>query len=146
MRSCLSNITTRENGDFVLLKMLMHILEIKMTWFIFLMQYVCMFDRCTPNIMSVQCSFIFTSNSRKINPAVNCQNSSTTGHSAKNQRGAKDTTQLHSRRFNISAITGQRNVRDPQLCSRLFLPILPFQHEGVLVIQGQRVAPLTESF
>jgi len=39
-----------------------------------------MCGRCTPNIMSVQCSFMFTSNSRKINPSVNSQNSSTTGH------------------------------------------------------------------
>ena len=105
------------------------------------MYYVCKFGRCTPNIMLAQCSFIFTSNSRKINPAVNFHNSSTTGHSAKNHRGAKDTTQLDNHRFSISAITGQRSIRDPQLYSRPFLPILPVQHEGVLVIQVQRVVP-----
>ena len=39
------------------------------------------------------------------------------------------------------SISAPPQDRDPQLCGRPFLPILPFQDEGVLVIQGQRVAP-----
>ena len=56
--------------DFLLfifsLKMLMHILAIKMTWFIFL----CTIFKFLAAVL--QCNF--TTNSRKINPSMNFQN------------------------------------------------------------------------